>query len=200
MVETIETERLTLRPLRASDAGPITLHSSDERVARMTASIPHPYPPGAAEAFIEGTLSGRRTEEAWAIDATPLGGEELIGVIGYMAKPGGLGYWVGPPYWNAGYATEAVAALVAHLFTARGLERLDATVFADNAASAAVLMKVEFREIGQSSGFSVARGELAANRTFRLERAEWASSLEPGRLAGPTVWRDGPRRNNRDPR
>ncbi len=60
MVETIRTERLVLRPLRASDAGPITLHASDERVARMTAAIPHPYPPGAADAFIEGTLSGRR--------------------------------------------------------------------------------------------------------------------------------------------
>ncbi len=49
MVEVIKTERLVLRPLRASDAGPIRLHSSDRRVARMTTSSPHPYPPGAAE-------------------------------------------------------------------------------------------------------------------------------------------------------
>ena len=33
MVETIRTERLVLRPLRASDAGPITLHASAARVA-----------------------------------------------------------------------------------------------------------------------------------------------------------------------
>ena len=181
MVETIRTERLVLRPLRASDAGPISLHASDQRVARMTASIPHPYPPGAADAYIEGTLTGRRAEEVWAIDATPLGGEELIGVIGYTPATGRIGYWVGPPYWNAGYASEAVAALVAHLMSARGLERLDATVFADNAASAAVLLKAGFREIGQSSGFSVARGEAAANRLFRLGRTGSAGSLEPGR-------------------
>jgi RimJ/RimL family protein N-acetyltransferase len=189
MVETIETQRLVLRPLRSSDAGPITLHSSDIRVARMTSSIPHPYPPGAAEAYIEGTLTGRRSEEAWAIDATPSDGEELIGVVAYKPGPGELGYWVGPPSWNVGYATEAVTALVAHLFAARGLERLDATVFADNSASAAVLIKAGFREIGQSSGFSVARGEVAANRIFRLERADWAGllearSLETGRTAG----------------
>jgi RimJ/RimL family protein N-acetyltransferase len=89
-----------------------------------------------------------------------------------------LGYWVGPPYWNVGYATEAVQAMVAHLFKARGLERLDATVFADNTASAAVLMKAGFRETGQSSNFSVARGESVANRVFRIERAEWSGSLE----------------------
>jgi RimJ/RimL family protein N-acetyltransferase len=169
MVETIKTERLVLRPLRASDAGPMTLHSSDLRVARMTTSIPHPFPPGAAAAYIEGTLSGRRAEEAWAIDATPSDGEELIGVISYKPGSGELGYWVGPPSWGVGYATEAVRALVAHLLTARGLARIDATVFADNVASAAVLTKAGFRETGQSSDFSVARGEVAANRVFRLE-------------------------------
>ena len=184
MVDTIETERLVLRPLRASDAGPITLHASDERVARMTAAIPHPYPPGAAEAFVEGTLTGRRAEEVWAIDATPLGGEELIGVIGFMPNPGVLGYWVGPPYWNVGYATEAVTALVAHLLTARGIERLEAAVFTDNPASASVLLNAGFCDIGITSIFSVARGESAPGRTFRLERAGWAGSLEPGGVAG----------------
>ena len=179
MVETIKTERLVLRPLRASDAGPITLHASDERVARMTISIPHPFPPGAAEAFIEGTHSGRRGEDVWAIDATPSDGEELIGVIGYQPGAGELGYWVGPPYWNAGYATEAVLALVAHLFAARTREQIDAHVFADNAASTAVLMKAGFREIGRSDNFSIARGEVVTQRVFRLERAESAGSLEP---------------------
>ena len=183
MVETIRTERLTLRPLRDSDAGPITLHASDERVARMTISIPHPHPPGAAEAFIEGTLSGRRGEDVWAIDATPLGGEELVGVIGYQPGPGELGYWVGPPYWGVGYATEAVLALVAHLFRARAPDQINAHVFADNAASAAVLVKAGFRETGQSSGFSVARGEVVTQRVFRLERAAWAGPLEPDPVA-----------------
>lgn len=183
MVETISTERLVLRPLRASDAGPITLHSSDRRVARMTTSIPHPYPPGAAQAYIEGTLTGRSTEEAWAIDATGSDGEELIGVVSYKPVLGELGYWVGPPYWNAGYATEAVSALLAHLLGVRGLERLNAIAFADNAASAAVLQKAGFREVGQSSGYSVARGESVANRVFLLERSDWARSLEPDHAA-----------------
>jgi RimJ/RimL family protein N-acetyltransferase len=184
MVEIIKTERLVLRPLRPSDAGPITLHCSDKRVARMTTSIPHPFPPGAAEAYIEGTLSGRRNEEVWAIDATPSDGEELIGVLGYKTEPGELGYWVGPPSWNIGFATEAVRALVAHLFSARGLQRIVATVFSDNAASAAVLIKAGFREIDQSSGYSVARGGPAAKLKFQLERTDWTGSLETDGAAG----------------
>ena len=43
----VETERLLLRPLRRSDHGLLEMYSSDERVARMTRSIPHPLPPGA---------------------------------------------------------------------------------------------------------------------------------------------------------
>lgn len=179
MVETISTPRLILRPLRASDAGPITLHASDGRVARMTTSIPHPYPPGAAAAYIEGTLSGRRAEDVWAIDATPSDGEELIGIVSFRTGSSALGYWVGPPYWNAGYATEAVTALVAYLFGTRALGHLEAIVFADNEASAVVLQKAGFREVGHSSGFSVARGETVPNRIFRLERADWAATLEP---------------------
>lgn len=181
MVETIRTERLLLRPLRPSDAGPITLHASDARLARMTALIPHPYPPGAAEAFIEATLEGRRSEEVWAIDATPVDGEELIGIIGFKPARGELGYWVGPPYWGAGYATEAVSALVAHLFAERGVEAIEAPVFADNGASAAVLRKAGFQEAGRTRVYSVARAEEVESRVFRLERAVWQARASSGR-------------------
>lgn len=48
----IETERLILRPLRRSDVGLLDIYAADERVARMTRSIPHPLPPGASDALI----------------------------------------------------------------------------------------------------------------------------------------------------
>jgi len=173
MVETIRTQRLLLRPLRPSDAGPVGLHVSDARVARMTAAIPHPYPPGAAAAFIEGTLKGRRGEEVWAIDATPEDGEELIGIIGFRPGDRELGYWIGAPYWSSGYATEAVVAVVGHLFAVRGIDRVVAGVFVDNTASATVLAKAGFRESGAGEIYSVARGSAVASRQFRLERADW---------------------------
>ena len=47
----IVTPRLRLRRLRPRDAALIALYASDRRVAWATAVIPHPYPPGAAEAL-----------------------------------------------------------------------------------------------------------------------------------------------------
>jgi len=48
----LETPRLWLRWPRASDAAAIRRIAGAAEVAQRTASIPHPYPPGAAEAFI----------------------------------------------------------------------------------------------------------------------------------------------------
>ena len=42
----VETDRFDLRPLRFSDTGLIEFYTKDERVARMTPSIPHPLPAG----------------------------------------------------------------------------------------------------------------------------------------------------------
>ena len=63
----IEAPRAVLRPLRRSDAGLISLHPADERVARMTTSIPHPLPPGATEALIARATDPKRVEDIWAM-------------------------------------------------------------------------------------------------------------------------------------
>ncbi len=170
-VETISTERLVLRPLRPSDAGPMSLYAGDVRVARMTTRLPHPYPPGAAEAFIESVRSGRLNEKVWAIDATPSDGAEFLGVIGLTKKEiPEFGYWVGPPFWNTGYASEAVAGVVRHTFTHSDTARIAASVFEDNDASARVLERNGFGVNGTHEVHSVARDGLVRARRFVLDR------------------------------
>jgi RimJ/RimL family protein N-acetyltransferase len=62
---TLVTPRLRLRPLRAADAAQIALHAGDRKVAWMTTRIPHPYPPGAAEAVVERARgAARRTRRS----------------------------------------------------------------------------------------------------------------------------------------
>ena len=111
----VETPRFVLRPLRTSDSGLLELYASDRRVAEQTTSIPHPLPPGAAEALVAKAQRPDRTEHVWAMDASDQGGSELLGMISLKQmdrNQSEISYWVAPAMWNTGLASEAVKAAV----------------------------------------------------------------------------------------
>ncbi|WP_299675747.1 GNAT family N-acetyltransferase [uncultured Roseobacter sp.] len=164
---TVETERFVLRPLRKSDMGLIELYGGDERVARMTTSIPHPVPPGMVEAFIARAMSDDRDEDVWAMDGTLSDGSELMGVISLERMDrdqSEVSYWVAPPYWNTGLASDAVQALV----EANPLKNktMFASVFQDNPASARVLTHCGFEYLGDAESFSLARDTTVPTWTY----------------------------------
>ncbi|MGI3167653.1 GNAT family N-acetyltransferase [Pseudooceanicola sp. C21-150M6] len=168
----IQGEGLLLRPLRRSDSGLIELYGADERVARMTRSIPHPLPPGTTEAFVTRAMSPENEEVVWAMDASSFGGAELKGLIALdrmeMGEKGGsqseIGYWVAPAWWNTGVASAAVQALV----NANPLKNdtIFASVFQDNPASARVLTNAGFVYTGDAETYSVARKTKVATWTY----------------------------------
>lgn len=163
----VETEQFDLRPLRRSDEGLIALYGADERVARMTSNIPHPYPPGAAQAFIARAMADDRTDDVWVMDGTKSGGGEVMGVIALQRMDrdqSEVGFWVAPIYWNTGLASKAVAALI----TANplGSATMFATVFQDNPASARVLTHCGFNYLGDAESFSVARDTTVPTWTY----------------------------------
>ncbi len=156
MQPTLMTDRLTLRPVEAADAALIERYCGAWEVARMTTKIPHPYPPGAARSFLEATLAGKTGEDLWAIVPRASGAGGLIGAIA-LRPNGEVGYWIAHPFWQTGFATEAVAEIVAHAGRA-GFETLRASVFQDNSASARVLTKNGFDYVGDGREYSQARG------------------------------------------
>jgi RimJ/RimL family protein N-acetyltransferase len=163
----LETGRLVLRPLRGSDAGLLRHYAGDARVARMTTTIPHPLPPGAAEAFVDRALAENRTEDVWALDGSAGGLDELMGVIGLERldrEQSEIGYWVAPAFWNTGLASEAVEAIVAA--NPHGARTLFGSVFQDNLASAKVLTRAGFEYIGDAEAYSVAREARVATWTY----------------------------------
>ena len=163
----IETDRLTLRPLRKSDAGVLELVGSDVRVASMTRTIPHPLPPGATEAFISTALSADRREDIWAMDGTKSGRSEVMGVIALERmdrNQSEVGYWVAPAFWRTGLASEAVAALVEA--NPHDDATMFASVFQDNPVSARVLTNLGFAYLGDAEAYSVARGATVPTWTY----------------------------------
>lgn len=163
----VETERVVLRPLRRSDLGMIELYGGDARVARMTTSIPHPIPPGMVEAYITRALEENRDADVWAMDGTKTGAAELMGVISLDRldrEQSEVSYWVAPPYWNTGLASDAVQALVEA--NPMRNKTMFGSVFQDNPASARVLTHCGFEYLGDAESFCVARDATVPTWTY----------------------------------
>ncbi len=148
MPDRIRTERLVLRAPCRADISAIATLADNRKIHAMT-TLPYPYSQHDAEAFVE-TFARSEAEHAYAI---ALPDDELIGMVGLHLDPGAdpeIGYWLGEPYWGRGYATEAVGAL---LEAARGTGHcttLRAKARSENAASRAVLEKLDFRYVGET--------------------------------------------------
>lgn len=168
----IAAERFTLRPLRRSDAGLLAMYTADKRLAQATRSIPHPLPPGATEAFIARALSDKRVDDVWAMDGSAQGLAEVLGLVSLTRmeaiKPdraqSEIGYWVAPAFWNTGFASEAVKAMVAA--NPHQARTIFAEVFQDNPVSARVLTNCGFQYLGDAEAFSVARNAAVPTWTY----------------------------------
>jgi RimJ/RimL family protein N-acetyltransferase len=111
ILPTLRTEQLQLRPFHIDDAKKVQKLAGDWVVAKTTANIPHPYKDGLAEEWISThSESFVITEHAtFAIDL--ISDQILIGAISLNLhlkhEWAELGYWIGKPYWNQDYCTDA---------------------------------------------------------------------------------------------
>lgn len=168
----IAAGRFVLRPVRKSDAGLFAMYAGDKRVAEATRSIPHPLPPGAAEAFVTRAMRAGSDEDVWVMDGSSSGLSEVLGVISLKRMDetkwdrgqSEVGYWVAPAFWNTGFASEAVRALIAA--NPQKNRTVFAEVFQDNPGSARVLTNAGFQYLGDAETFSVARGARVPTWTY----------------------------------
>lgn len=140
------TARLELRRFRLSDAQRVRELAGDRAVADTTATVPHPYPEGAGEAWISSHAGEWQAGRGMAFAVTPRDGGDLVGAMGLRIDgandSGTLGYWIGKPFWGRGFATEAAAAIVDYAFRVVGLNRIGATYLTRNPASGRVMEKL----------------------------------------------------------
>ncbi len=143
---TLQTDRLLLRPFTVEDAARVQELVGESEIASTTLNIPHPYEDGMAEAWIE-THAEAFEQGKSAHFAIVLKQEKIIiGAIelGINATHdrAELGYWIGKPYWNNGYMTEAARAVLHYGFIERNLNRICASHFSRNPASGKVMQKL----------------------------------------------------------
>jgi ribosomal-protein-alanine N-acetyltransferase len=154
MTPRLETPRLVLRPFDPSDWDAVRTLLSDALVIRYMHFAM--WTPDQCRQWFEWCVATARQPDPdalmWAITRKDAGD-----VIGYVssepsnasdaAVPGerSVGYALHRAAWNQGYMTEALRAVLADEFSARGAPGLRATCNVANPASARVLEKVGLR-------------------------------------------------------
>jgi len=181
----LETQRLLLRPFDSSDAADVQRLAGDRAIADTTLNIPHPYEDGLAEAWIETHAreyaEGRLVNFAITLSADGT----LIGSIGLKLDreapgSGELGYWVGVPWWNRGYCTEAAAAVLDYGFRLLELDRINAHHLLRNPASGRVMEKIGMRAEGVAREAFHKEGEREDIALYGILRRDWLRSVPPG--------------------
>ncbi len=147
------TGRLCLRPFRIRDAARVYELLQDRRISQNTFNIPYPYEEEMAERWI-ATHQTIFFEDRGAVFAVCLRQQAvLIGAISLTVNraenSAELGYWIGVPFWNQGYCTEAAEALVFYGFDVLRCRRIHARRLESNLQSGRVLEKIGMRQEGQ---------------------------------------------------
>ena len=146
------TERLLLRSFTLEDAADVQRLAGDRDIASTLPNMPHPYEDGMAEKWMSACSEKFEKNEALNFAITLRIDKNFIGGIALSLdqknERGEIGYWIGKPYWNRGYATEAARAVVAYSFEVLKLNRIYAYHFTRNPASGRVLEKIGMRHEG----------------------------------------------------
>lgn len=179
----LTTARLVLRPFNLADAAAVQRLAGAPEVASTTLNIPHPYEDGMAEEWI-GTHATQFQEGGIITYAVTLRDEGLvIGVVslGVAARHrhAELAYWMGLPYWNRGYTTEACAALVEYGFSVLALHRITAMHFTRNTASGRVMQKVGMEHEGTLRQHFLKGDGFEDVEVYGLLAEKWRQSRQP---------------------
>jgi len=147
----IETPRLRLRRLRASDEPDLIALDSDPDVMRYVGSPPGcRSPQETAERVKQRLAADHGPLGFWLVEPRDRGG--LLGLCALIRMPSGddveLAYRLARRSWGQGIATEAAGALVDHGLRAATLPQIVAVTYPENLASQRVLEKVGFTHRG----------------------------------------------------
>lgn len=176
-IPTLETERLVLRPFGLHDAADVQRLAGDRAIADTTLNIPHPYEDGMAEEWIFKHQDAFDKDQGVTFAVTCKSNGSLVGAISLMDIAKGhqaeLGYWVGKPYWNSGFCTEAGQALLRYAFIELSLLRVHAVHITRNPTSGRVMQKLAMRHEGTRRQHARKWDKCEDLELFGILKEEW---------------------------
>lgn len=199
----LETERLLMRRIRASDLAAWAEILQCANVRQYLLEFEEAPDDSAVWSIMEWAdgIFKRKTGIRWAITLKPK--DRLIGSCGFHLYDAGnsrleIGYELHSAYWRKGIMTEAVAEVLRFCFDCLKVHRVEADVTEGNTASAALLRKLGFaleglwRERVYSRGayhgvwqFGLLAHEYRRNQVYRRNMECGGRGALPERLHQP---------------
>lgn len=173
----LETERLLLRELTLLDAEAMFRYFSKESVIRYFGMDSFENIEQAKTTI--QTFKNRYEEGSvfrWGIEKK--GSGQLIGTCGFHLinnhhKRAEIGYELDDTYWEKGYASEALQAILTYGFESLQLIRIAAVVYVENKASQKLLKKAGFQEEGLLRKHMIQNGVAHDTILYSLLKEEW---------------------------
>jgi RimJ/RimL family protein N-acetyltransferase len=175
------TERLTLRPLRATDLPAFLAYRADPEVARYQGF--EPYTEAQAEAFIASQTNqpipappGEWVQIGIARAADDLLlGDCALHRDGYDPRLAEIGVTLDARHQGQGYAREALRGLLSFCFETLQLHRVMATMDVRNAAAVRLVEQLGLRREGHFRQNGWYKGEWCDEYQYALLSSEWAA-------------------------
>jgi [ribosomal protein S5]-alanine N-acetyltransferase len=173
----LRTERLILRALHPGDEADVFAYAQDPEVARHTLWEPHRSIEDS-RAFLDFVGQQHRSGHAfvWGIvDKHQIRVIGSIGLANYVAQHSRaeLGFAIARPFWNQGYTSEAVSAVMSFAFRDLQLNRIEAYCKVENFASARVLEKSGMHLEGVLREREFIKGNFEDLKLYAIVRAEY---------------------------
>ena len=172
-----QTARLVLRAFQLSDAKEVQRMAGHPSVAATTSTIPHPYLDGVAEDWISKHVDWYKNGSSVDFAIELQSSQKLIGNISLIFDKKNhkaeIGYWVGVEFWNQGYCSEAMKAVIDYAFEVRGLNKITCRHMATNPASGKVMIKNGMAQEGVLKHDLYKDGRFVDIVVYGLLRIEW---------------------------
>lgn len=180
---------MILRPFGNSDGAEVMRLAGDRAIADTTLNIPHPYKEGMAEQWISKHQDTFEKDQGVTFAIVRKTDDALVGAISLMGMSKGhqaeLGYWIGKPYWNHGYCTEASRAVLQYAFSDLGLVRVHSCHITRNPASGRVMQKIGMRHEGCRRQHVRKWDKTEDLELYGMLKSEWESAANQAMLGAP---------------
>ncbi len=174
---TLHTSRLILGQLEVSDIPRIVEYADNPNIANNLRDLSQPYREKDAIFWLNMARQGFENQAEYIFKLGLKETNEFIGGMGLHLKKehhkAEVGYWIGEPFWNKGYATEALRAILKFGFEELELNKIYAKYYTYNPASGKVMVNNGMIKEAEFVDTQFKLGKFVTEMQYRLTKREY---------------------------